>query len=100
MAVDSGPGINADDQLAAEEVLSDRMGAVMKTETTILAIVYHPEIRDVLTERGKQDIGKMIHTLAEALQPPGVCKYIKCNFADRCSGLCDWGAEVNPCSTK
>lgn len=37
-----------------------------KIDATILGIIYHPEIRAVLTDQGKSDIAKMIRTLAIA----------------------------------
>ena len=64
-----------------------------KIDTTILAIIYHPEIRDVLTDNGKKDIAKMVRVLSDELQPKDICRFIKCIFTDRCTGLCDWGAS-------
>lgn len=59
-----------------------------KIDTTILGIIYHPEIREVLTEQTKSDIAEMVRTLAGELS--GNCPYLKCEFADRCNAMCDF----------
>jgi len=59
-----------------------------KTNATILGIIYHPEIRDILSEQGKQDIGEMVWTLVDSLS--GNCPYLKCGFADKCNAMCDF----------
>jgi len=44
-----------------------------KTNATILGIIYHPEIRDILSEQGKVDIAEMVQILADSLS--GNCEY-------------------------
>ena len=56
-----------------------------KVDATILGIIYHPEIRDVLTEAGKYDIAEMVRTLVK-----GYCPFAECRWADQCNNICDW----------
>jgi len=56
-----------------------------KTEATILGIIYHPEIREALSEQGKKDIAEMVRTLVK-----GYCPFAKCRWSDRCNDMCDW----------
>jgi len=59
-----------------------------KIDATILSIIYHPEIRHVLTEQGKKDIAEMVRTLTK-----GLCPFLRCEFVDRCNALCDWAKD-------
>lgn len=56
-----------------------------KIDATILGIIYHPEIRNMLTDEGKKDIAKMVNLLVE-----GRCLFVECCFADKCNAMCDW----------
>ena len=59
-----------------------------KTDATILGIIYHPEIRDILTDQGKSDIAEMVRTLVDGLS--GNCPFLQCEFADKCNAMCDF----------
>ena len=63
-----------------EKVAGDfNMSFEEKTNATIIGILYHPELREILSEDGKANITEMVLTLAESLD--GVYKkrweYIK-----------------------
>ena len=53
-----------------------------KTDATILGIIYHPEIRDVLSKQGKKDIIEMVRTLVSE-----VYLFSQCPFCDFICGL-------------
>jgi len=52
---------------------------IEKTSATILGIIYHPEIRHVLTEQGKKDIAEMVRMLADGLSN---CPFLQCGFIE------------------
>jgi len=62
-----------------------------KIDATILGIIYHPEIREVLTEQGKKDIAEMVRTLVK-----DNCLYFQCEFADKCNAMCDFVKKNSP----
>ena len=64
-----------------------------KTDATILGIIYHPEIRNILTEQGKKDIAEMVRTLTDGLSN---CHFLQCVFAEKCNAMCDWVREGQP----
>jgi len=69
------------------------MDQTKKTDATILGIIYHPEIRNVLTEQGKKDIAEMVRILADGLSN---CPFLQCEFGERCNAMCDWVREETP----
>ena len=69
------------------------MEQAKKIDATILGIVYHPEIRDVLTLQGKGDISEMVRTLADGFSN---CPFLQCGFAEKCNAMCDWVREETP----
>ena len=71
----------------------ERGEMIEKTDATILGIIYHPEIRHVLTEQGKKDIAEMVQTLADGLSN---CPFLQCGFAEKCNAMCDWVREQQP----
>ena len=60
-----------------------------KINATTLGIVFHPELRDI-SDGAKNDIGKMVRVLVTILADSWGCKFVKCEFADKCDTMCDW----------